>query len=272
MEPSAYAMRHLKPLPTGHLAAHPNFRHLTPSQKRPISERIGVGLAKFHSERTLGVPRLHDVEGLRGAHAVSVAYVNSGAVRRQPDLIGEAAPNKWHIVEAKGRSSKSSVAEAVRDGKLQVQNIHTFNGFVPETRTVSACYIADDGITSTLQDHQVNGSVPSSSRRSSRSASTTPTSLNWHRAKDGKTASTDAAWSSRALLVQVWGNDGGPVGDRRGGGDRHTRDERQLLIGSGATGRRDHLRLATSGRCSSLGRRPCRRDSASLLRQCRLRR
>jgi hypothetical protein len=157
MEPSAYAMRHLKPLPAGHLAAHPNFRRLTPSQKRPISERIGVGLAKFYSERILGVPRLYDVEGLRGTHAISVAYVNNGAVRSQPDLIGEAAPNKWHIVEAKGRSNKSSVAGAIRDGKLQAQNIQTINGFVPETRTVSASYIADDGITSTLQDPPSEG-------------------------------------------------------------------------------------------------------------------
>lgn len=157
MEPSSYAMRHLKPLPAGHLATHPNFRNLTPSQKRPISERIGVGLAKFHAERTLRVPRLYDVEGLKGTPAVSVAYVNSGAVRRQPDLIGESAPGKWHIVEAKGRSNKSSVGEALRDGKLQAQNIRTINGFVPETRTVSASYIADDGITSTLADPPSEG-------------------------------------------------------------------------------------------------------------------
>lgn len=157
MEPSFYAMRHLKPLPAGHLAAHPNFRHLTPSEKRPISERIGVGLAKFHAERTLRVPRLYDVEGLRGAQAVSVAYVNNRAVRRQPDLIGEAAPDRWHIVEAKGRSNKSKVGEALREGKLQAQNISTINGFAPETRTVSASYIAEDGITSTLYDPSSEG-------------------------------------------------------------------------------------------------------------------
>jgi hypothetical protein len=130
------------------------FERHTKDKKRDVSYNIGMAVAKLNSERILGIRNLIHVEFLKKKGVI--AFV-AGATR-EPDLVGEDAKGQWHIFEAKCRStSRSSLTDALINGKTQAQQVATIHGIPPVTRSVSATYFGASEIYTCVKDPRGEG-------------------------------------------------------------------------------------------------------------------
>jgi len=93
-------------------------RQLDGQAKGPIAFHIGMGCAKLFAERELGVPTLHHAGALIEAGVLVLA-----AGGKRGDLVGWDAQQRWHVIEAKGRSSGGNIAGALAEAKAQASNV-----------------------------------------------------------------------------------------------------------------------------------------------------
>jgi len=116
------------------------YKNLESSEKRIASYRIGMALSKLVAERVLGIQWLRHVEPLIKQDIVK-QYNFTDA---HPDLIGQDVSGNWHVIEAKGRTSKQMDSTALREARYQTAQIEFINKVSPVTRCAS---VATLGVT-----------------------------------------------------------------------------------------------------------------------------
>ena len=106
------------------------YRNLDATEKGSASYRLGMGIAKLVAEHRLGVPWLRHVDPLIRQQVVQTTL----STHERPDMVGQGNDRKWHVVEAKGRSSSDS--SAIRKGLQQAAAVDSVAGDTPATRCV----------------------------------------------------------------------------------------------------------------------------------------
>jgi len=116
----------------GNLATSPAFAGLVQSEKSTATYWLAMALTKLTAEKRLRVPWLCHLERLL---ATGAAELTAGTAERG-DLAGKDSRNRWHVLEAKGRSY--NVASTVIDeAKSQASRVTSVNGVKPST--TSSC-------------------------------------------------------------------------------------------------------------------------------------
>lgn len=121
---------YVEEIPKG-LATTDLYRNLDATEKAAASYRIGMGFAKLVAEKRLGVPWLRHVDPLIRQNVIQTKL----STHERPDMIGQGVDRKWHVVEAKGRSSSDS--SAISKGQQQAAAVNSVAGSTPKTQ--SAC-------------------------------------------------------------------------------------------------------------------------------------
>ena len=121
--------------------------HLS-SKKSSVSELVGLAVAKFNAEQLLDIVDLIHVETLKKQGAITFLPGS----KMEPDLAGKDSLGRWHIFEAKGRSTRSALDPALRRAKNQTASVDLIEGAVPTTRSASATFLGTNEIYSVLED------------------------------------------------------------------------------------------------------------------------
>jgi len=137
---------------------NPIFYTYISDKKRIVSYNLGMAFAKFYSEKMLRIPNLIHVEFLKKQNAVIFVPQNGKTRPKEPDLVGQTVDGNWHIFEAKGVSGSSSQLDAkVQEAKIQVGQISSIRGSVPQTRSACATFIGATKILSHIEDPSREG-------------------------------------------------------------------------------------------------------------------
>lgn len=137
------------------LAMSDLYKNLESSEKRIASYRIGMALSKLVAERTLGVQWLRHVQPLIKQNIVQRYYFTDV----QPDLIGQDASGNWHVIEAKGRTSKQMDSTALQQALYQTAQIEFINNTTPITRCASVATLGKVPFEVQFQDTPQVGQV-----------------------------------------------------------------------------------------------------------------
>ncbi|NCC35128.1 MAG: hypothetical protein EOM24_24415 [Chloroflexia bacterium] len=129
------------------------YRNLDATEKAAASYRIGMGLAKLVAERHLGVPWLRHVDPLIRQNVIQTEL----STHVRPDMVGQGVDRKWHVVEAKGRSSADS--SAVSKGQQQAAAIARVAGSTPQTRSACVSMLRYEPFYVDLVNTPANGSL-----------------------------------------------------------------------------------------------------------------
>ncbi len=125
------AVSFLRQTPAG-LCLSDTYGSLDGSEKGAATYWYGMALAKIVAETELGIPWLAHVDQMRVSGALTIT---SGSNERG-DLVGRDGQARWHVVEAKGRSSPFP-GSLVANAKSQSARVTKIDGHSPAT--TSAC-------------------------------------------------------------------------------------------------------------------------------------
>lgn len=131
----------------GNLAIIKEFKSLDMSDKTPITYRLGMGITKLVAEKLLEVPWLLHVDELVSNGSATITT----GTRERGDLAGLDIIDRWHVLEAKGRTSNPSNS-IISKGKNQAGRIQTINGVTPITKSVCVSYIQENRTDTYLID------------------------------------------------------------------------------------------------------------------------
>lgn len=138
-----------------HLALAKNFRSLDMSEKIPITYNLGMGISKIIAERLLEIPwLLHVDELVRNGNAKTTA-----GTRERGDLAGKDMHDRWHVLEAKGRSNRPS-NDSFTKGKNQAGRVLSINGITPSTKSVCVSCFQETQTNSYLVDPDNGDNMP----------------------------------------------------------------------------------------------------------------
>jgi hypothetical protein len=112
------------------LTNNSRFAALDPTDKGRKSYIIGMGITKILSEKILKVKYLQNVDGLIQTGIVKT----SGGTKQRGDLVGLDKNKKWHVLEAKGRSSIASEKDK-DEAKAQAEKIAKIDDNTPATKS-----------------------------------------------------------------------------------------------------------------------------------------
>jgi hypothetical protein len=136
-----------------------HFKSLDPSEQKTISYFFGQSLTKLFAEDFLDcriVFNTNDFKSSITTQASDTVFKPKRELTRkwkktpkEPDLIGITNQNNYHVLEAKGSSSKYSLTDH-QHAINQVSVISKINGKDPETK--SACYFK-------LYENQIGGLI-----------------------------------------------------------------------------------------------------------------
>lgn len=129
------------------------YKNLESSEKGIASYRIGMALSKLVAERTLGIQWLRHVQPLIKRNIIQRYYFTDA----QPDLIGQDAAGNWHVIEAKGRTSKQMDLAALQKALYQTAQIEFINGESPVTRCASVATLGKTPFEVRFQDTPQEG-------------------------------------------------------------------------------------------------------------------
>jgi hypothetical protein len=122
---------------------------------RDMSERsgttywFGLAFAKVVADTELSIPWLCHVDLLWKRGVVKL----SPGTRQRGDLVGRSTSGEWHVIEAKGRSSREyPQGQAVAEGKRQAREVVEVNGMTPATSSVCVSSLHDTPISVLLVD------------------------------------------------------------------------------------------------------------------------
>lgn len=112
------------------------FINLDMSDKVLKSYQIGMGISKIIAERILNVPYLQHVDQLVKE---GIIKLNKGSNERG-DMIGFDVHGNWHVIEAKGRSSRPDNKVKAK-AKSQAEKIIKISRKKPTTKSYCITYI-----------------------------------------------------------------------------------------------------------------------------------
>jgi hypothetical protein len=111
-----------------------------------------MALAKIIAQTELGIPWLANVDQMRASGALTIT---SGSSERG-DLVGRDASARWHVVEAKGRSSPYP-SSLVTKAKSQSARVTAINGHPPATTSACIASLFEQPISVLLDDPPPQG-------------------------------------------------------------------------------------------------------------------
>jgi len=127
------------------------FDSLDPTEKGNLSYWLGMAFAKLACESRLHVPWLAHADPLIRSGRATLAGGNARA-----DLIGRDLNGKWHVVEAKCRSSTVE-PDLLERAKNQAINITQVAGQDPDTHCASLVRLFDRPISCQFVDPKKRG-------------------------------------------------------------------------------------------------------------------
>jgi hypothetical protein len=133
---------------------HPIFENYLSDHKRMVSYNLGMAVAKVYAEKLLNIPNLLHVESLKKVNAIT--FVAQDGRNREPDLVGKTENGDWHVFEAKG-TSQNYLGGALRNAKIQAQQVERIHGIAPTTLTACATSFSQDRIVTRLEDPPSQG-------------------------------------------------------------------------------------------------------------------
>ncbi len=122
------------------------------SEKSQLSYWQGMIFAKLVAANVLSVPWLANVDDLVSSGTV----VTDDETEERGDLVGRCHQNRWHVVEAKGRSNPYS-ADLIEKAKQQARRIATVSGEAPVTHSACVASLWKDPIEVILADPPPDG-------------------------------------------------------------------------------------------------------------------
>jgi len=105
---------------------------LDPSDRSQLTYKQGMVFTKLVAEELLDVPWLANVDELKRQRVVQT----KNGTDERGDLVGRGNNGSWHVLEAKGRTSRFD-ANLIQKAKRQAANITHVQGRPPDT--TSAC-------------------------------------------------------------------------------------------------------------------------------------
>lgn len=129
------------------LCLDPSFLLLDGSDKNNKSYNIGMGVTRIVAERILNIPYLNHVDALVSEGIIKL----TAGSKERGDLAGMDKYGKWHVLEAKGRSTSPTKAMRTK-AKAQAERITTINGISPETKGYCLSYLSIKGSKIELVD------------------------------------------------------------------------------------------------------------------------
>jgi hypothetical protein len=137
---------------------HPIFDSFSKDKRRFISYNLGMAFGKLYSEKLFEIPNLIHLETLKKHGAVTLAPQPGNKTPEEPDLIGQTANGDWHVVEAKGVSTRESDLQArINKAKQQVSQVVAIHGKPPALGTACATYIGRGRIFTRVEDPPSDG-------------------------------------------------------------------------------------------------------------------
>lgn len=125
---------------------------LDASEKSQLSYWQGMIFAKLVAAEVLSVPWLANVDDLVSSGTV----VTDDESEERGDLVGRCRQDRWHVVEAKGRSNPYS-SELVEKAKQQASRIVSVSGHAPVTHSACVASLWEDPIKVILADPPPDG-------------------------------------------------------------------------------------------------------------------
>ncbi len=145
---------YLREFPRLHITQR--YLDLDGTEKMAKSYQIGMGVAKIVAERKLGIPYLQHVDSLVRTGIVTLTT----GTNERGDLVGLDRTNLWHVLEAKGRTSKPT-NEDKRKAKSQAERITAINGIAPATKSYCITSLSSHGTEILLSDPDELPALPS---------------------------------------------------------------------------------------------------------------
>jgi hypothetical protein len=132
---------------TGNLCRVAEHSALDSSEKGAMSYWHGMVFAKLVAEHTLQIPWLAHVDDMIRKGVLTA----TPGTKERGDLAGRTLAGDWHVIEAKGRSSRIE-KDLIQDAKHQAALITLVSGRTPRTHSACVTCLWTDPIKVILDD------------------------------------------------------------------------------------------------------------------------
>ncbi len=127
------------------------YSKLDMSEKGAATYWYGMAMAKLVAETELSIPWLAHVDQLRDSGALTTSSLS----KERGDLVGKDGNNRWHVIEAKGRSNQYPVS-LVTKAKNQAARVIAVNGQAPVTTSACIASLYSQPISVLLDDPHID--------------------------------------------------------------------------------------------------------------------
>mgnify|MGYP001240524859 CR=1 FL=1 len=112
------------------------FEKLDSTDKGIISYKLGMGISKIIAEKYLNIPYIQNVDALINEGIINLTK----GTNERGDLVGIDINKNWHVIEAKGRTSKLTSSIKIK-AKTQVEKISKIDKKKPKTKSYCITHI-----------------------------------------------------------------------------------------------------------------------------------